>query len=130
MTDFEILQAILDEIKGVKNEIQDFKKDVNSRLDNLENDNKAIHAKLDNLENDNKAMHEKFDSLEKEVRLNTTTLETTVKQCIDTLGEGYQANFEKIDSLNIDSMKSKITQLELLYKFHTKEIESLKLKIS
>lgn len=116
MTDFEMLQAILDEIKSVKQEVQEVKQD-----------NKAIRQEIQDIKQD---VNTRFNDLEKEVKLNTCALETTVKECIDVLGEGYQANFEKIDRLNLDSMKSKITQLELLYKFCKGEIERLKLKIS
>ncbi|MCH5185329.1 MAG: hypothetical protein J1F64_04300, partial [Oscillospiraceae bacterium] len=118
MTDFEMLQAIFDEMKKMNQRLDN----IETKVDNLERDNKAINEKLDNLET-------KVDELEKEVKRNTFTLETTVKQCVDMIGEGYQANFEKIDSLNLDSMKSQINRLEMLYKFTASEIELLKIKI-
>ncbi|MCH5185733.1 MAG: hypothetical protein J1F64_06370 [Oscillospiraceae bacterium] len=146
MNEKELLELIVKKIDNIENKVDKLESKVDnleSKVDRLEQDNKIIKQelkklenrldnlenRLDNLENRFDNLENRFEELETEVKQNTYMLETTVKQCIQLLGEGYQANFEKIDRLNLDSMNSKITQLELLYKFHTGEIDRLKAKI-
>jgi len=113
------MQEVKQDVQGLKQEMQEVKLDVQG----LKQDNKIINEKLDTLD-------EKFNTLENEVKQNTITLDTTVQQCIEVIGDGYQANFEKMENLHIDSMRSKITQLELLYKLNVSEINRLKARIS
>ncbi len=97
MTDFEMLQAILDEIKGIKKEVREIKEG-----------NKVIHAKLDNLEN-------RFDNLEKEVKLNAISTETILKLCFKLYSDGCADNRKRIDadSMDIRAMQGRINDLEM-----------------
>jgi len=101
MNEKELLESLVKEVQGIKQELQEVKQN-------------------------NKIINEKLDNIEKEVNLNTITLDTTLKQCIEVIGDGYQTNFEKMENLHIDSMRSKITQLELLHKLNVSEIDRLK----
>ena len=98
MTDREIVLAILNEVRDLK-------------------------QKVDNLET-------KVDNLEIQQKQTQSTIETTVDNCIKALSEGYQANHETIDNLHINSLKSKVTQLELMEQFNRNEIIMLKQKLS
>lgn len=105
MTDREIVLAILNEVRDLK-----------QKVDNLE-------TKVDNLET-------KVGNLEIQQKQTQSTIETTVDSCIKALSEGYQANHETIDNLHINSLKSKVTQLELMEQFNRNEIIMLKQKLS
>jgi predicted nuclease with TOPRIM domain len=111
MNDNEMLQVILQEIKGVS-----------EKVDNLE-------QRFDNLEQRFGILESRVDRLEKNQLSTQITLETIVEKCIDVLGEGYQATYEKIDRLPITSMNSKITQIELLTKINANDIQQLKQKV-
>ncbi|MCH5185684.1 MAG: hypothetical protein J1F64_06115 [Oscillospiraceae bacterium] len=112
MTDSEMLQAIFGEIKKTNQRLDDF----NQRLDNLEQDNKTIKQEL--------------DALKKEVKQNTAAIEVTVSQCLKAYSDGYIANREKINSLNIDSVNDKINYINLRQQYFEDELERLKIKIS
>ena len=93
MTDFEMMQAIFDEIKGI-----------NSRLDNIEKDNQAIKQELKEVKQDVQVVSARFDSLEKEVKLNTVAIESTAAQYLKAYNDGYIANRDKINSFNYENI--------------------------
>lgn len=76
------------------------------------------------------SLETKVDNLEIQQKQTQSTIETTVDNCIKALSEGYQANHETIDNLHINSLKSKVTQLELMEQFNRNEIIMLKQKLS
>ena len=105
MTDREIMLAIFDKVV-----------EIDKRVENLETKVGSLETKVDNLEIQQKQTQ--------------STIETTVDNCIKALSEGYQANHETIDNLHINSLKSKVTQLELMEQFNRNEIIMLKQKLS
>lgn len=111
MNENEILNAILNEVKSIS-----------QKVDNLE-------TKVDNLETRMSVVESRTNKIEQDQSRTQITLETIVEKCVDVLGEGYQATYEKIDRIPIDSMNSKITQIEMLTKINRNDIQMLKQKI-
>ena len=122
MTDRELLELLVKKIDSLESEV---KKEFKAVREEFKEEIKDVRAEL---KEEIQEVRAEVQDIREEIKQNTVTLETTVKKCIDVIGEGYQANFEKIDRLNLDSMKSKITQLELMQQFTMREIERLKLK--
>lgn len=111
MSENEILNAILSEVKSI-----------NQKVDSLE-------TKVDSLETRMSVVESRINKIEQDQSRTQITLETIVEKCVDVLGNGYQAVHEKTDRISLDSMNRKITQLEMLEKINRNDIQMLKQKI-
>lgn len=77
-----------------------------------------IVSKLDTIEN-------RLDKLEQKQLETQTTLENTINKCIDALGEGFKLNAERLDRIDVETVK---TQAELAFelaKVTNKKVDDL-----
>ncbi len=133
MTDSEMMQAILNEIKAIKQDNLELKQgfqELKLEIQEVKQEVQEVKQEVQELKQDVQVLSARVDNLEKEVKHNTVAIETTVAECLKAYGDGYIANREKMDSLHIDTVNSKINHLDLRQKVMEDELKRLKLKIS
>ena len=112
MKDFEILQSILDEIRGVKQDVQSIKQEV-----------EGIKQEVEDIK-------QNMATLEKEVKYNTFIVESEINKCIGALNMGYQINAERFDRLDIDSVKVKAEQAFVMSSIVNEKLDKLAEKVN
>lgn len=112
MTTDEKLDLLINKVSALESDIQNVKQD----MQNVKQDMQNVKQDMQNV---------------KQEQIHTQAiLENVIDRCVKVLGEGYQMTYEKIDRLNLDSFKSKITQLEMIELINRSDIQELKKKIS
>lgn len=74
-------------------------------------------------------MDSRLDKLEKNQLETQMTLENTINKCIDTLGEGFSLNAERLDRFNVETIKTQAELAFALAKVTNEKVDQLTKKI-
>lgn len=74
-------------------------------------------------------MDSRLDKLEKNQLEIQMTLENTINKCIDTLGEGFSLNAERLDRFNVETIKTQAELAFALAKVTNEKVDQLTKKI-
>lgn len=72
---------------------------------------------------------ERLDKLEQNQLETQITLENTINKCIDTLGEGFSLNAERLDRFNVETIKTQAELAFALAKVTNEKVELLTKKL-
>lgn len=88
-----------------------------------------ILSKLDTMDKRLDKMDSRLDKLEKNQLGTQMTLENTINKCIDTLGEGFSLNAERLDRFNVETIKTQAELAFALAKVTNEKVEQLTKKL-
>ncbi len=120
MTDYEILKAILDEVKGfntrfdkLEAEFGNLKTEIDTEIDSLKTEVGKVNSRLDKVEAEIGKVNTRLDKVDAEVRQNTVAIETTVDKCLQAYGDGYIAVREQLHDINVDKINDTLMMHDL-----------------
>ena len=126
MTDRELLEALLQEMKGIKENISTLKGDVST----LKGDVSTLKGDVSKLQIDMSNMQTELSDVKTLATKTKVLLENDVAKKINMLFEGHKLNAQKLDEIDdhIQDLQSSVLANEIVTKSTLREIMNLKKK--
>ncbi len=114
--DLESISMLLDKkLDPIRSDIAELKQDVS-----------GLKQEVTGLKREVASLNERVTALELGQKRIESKLENEIDQCIKIMGEAYSGTVQKINDLNVDTLRAKVDSLDIAYRFMRMEIKDLK----
>jgi predicted nucleic acid-binding Zn-ribbon protein len=128
--DLEAISMLLDKkLDPIRSDIAELKQDVSGLkqdVSGLKQDVSGLKQEVSGLKQEVASLNERVTALELGQKRIESKLENEIDQCIKIMGEAYSGTVQKINDLNVDTLRAKVDSLDIAYRFMRMEIKDLK----